>query len=309
MVVDGKPHVRPCVSIPTYGNEANKCIASIGDVYSPLTTPLPLAGAPMLARTRGNESHIAATLRAEAPWMDAVIGRLADQATLQLRAGLPWLSFRPLLLVGPAGAGKTHLARRIGELSGCSSAILSLAGASSNAELAGSPRGFRHPQPNFAAMAMLRTGIANPVIVVDEVEKAASGDLGDPVATLLGLLDRSTSSRYFDGCLAAEIDLSHVNWILTANRIDRLPEALLSRVEVVEVLGPGPAHAEMIVASLWRDIARDFGLPPSALPRVEAAAQTALLRLFRNTRSLRRLRRAIETLVAVSGRHVPRTLN
>lgn len=241
--------------------------------------------------------------------MGAVIDRIAEQAAMQLWAGRPWLSFRPLLLVGPAGAGKTHMARRLSAISGCGDGILSLAGVSNNAELAGNPRGFRHPLPAFPAMAMLRTGTANPVIVIDEIEKAACSDMGDPVDMLLGLTERSTAARYFDGCLAAEIDLSHVNWIMTANRIDRLPAPLLSRVDVVEVKGPGPEHGELVLANLWRSVARDLGLPPSALPHIEAAAETALLRLFRNTRSVRRLRRAIETLVAVSARHMPRTLN
>ena len=310
MIVDGKPHVRPCVSIPSDGNEANEWVASIGDLYAPLTMPLPLVGAATLARVRsGDDLRLAATLRAEAPWMGPAIERIAGQAAMQLWAGRPWLSFRPLLLVGPPGAGKTHLARRIGELSGCGSAILSFAGVNSNAELAGNPRGFRHPQPNFAAMAMLRTQCANPLVIVDEVEKAASGEMGDPVATLLGLLERSTAGRFFDGCLAAEIDLSHVNWILTANAIDRLPAPLLLRVDVAEVTGPGPEHAEMVLASLWRAVARDLGMPPAALPRIEKAAEAGLLRLFRNTRSVRRLRRAIEMLVAISVRHLPRTVN
>ena len=310
IVVDGRPHVRPCTSIPSDGNEANEWIASISDLYQALTTPLPLAGASALPRPRGaDEPRIAAALRAEAPWMRTAVDRIAEWGAMQLWAGRPWLALRPLLLVGPAGAGKTHLARRIGELSGCGSALLSLAGVNSNAEMAGNPRGFRHPQPAFPAMAMLRTGTANPVVLVDEVEKAACADMGDPIGTLLGMLERSTASRYFDGCLAAEIDFSHVNWVLTANRVDRLPTPLLSRVEVVEVAGPGPEHAELILAGLWRAVARDIGLPPSALPRIEAAAETALLRLFRHTRSVRRLRRAIETLVAVSARHVPRTVN
>lgn len=308
MVVDGKPHVRPCVSIPPDGNEGNNWIASIGDVYAPLTMPLPLSGASVLARG-GGEPRITAALRSEAPWMATAIDRIAERITMQLWAGRPWMAFRPLLLVGPPGAGKTHFARRLGALSGCGDAVLSLAGVSSNAELAGLPRGFRHPQPCFPAMAMLRTGTGNPVIIIDEVEKAACSDMGDPVATLLGLLERSTAGRYFDGCLAAEIDLSHVNWVLTTNRVDSLPAPLLSRMDVVEVFGPGPEHAETVLAALWRDVARDLGLPPSSLPRLEAAAEAALLRLFRNTRSLRRLRRVIETLVAVSARHVSRTIN
>ena len=310
MIVDGKPHVRPCRSIPSDGNEANEWIASIGTLYDTLTTPLPLAGAAALVRARqGDEPRIAASLRTEAPWMATTIDRIANQAAFSLWAGRPWLSLRPVLLVGPPGAGKTHLARRLGALSGCGDAVLSFAGVNSNAELAGNPRGFRHTQPCFPAMAMLRTGTANPVVVIDEVEKAACGENGDPVATLLGMFERSTAARYFDGSLAAEIDLSHVNWVLTANRIDRLPAPLLSRVEVIEVAGPGPDHAAMVLATLWRDVAQDVGLPPSALPRIEAGAETALLRLFRNTRSVRRLRRAIETLVAVSARHMPRTVN
>lgn len=247
IVVDGKAHIRPCRSIPSDGNCA-EWMASIATLYEPLTTPLPLAGASTLIRARQDkEPRIAAVLRAE-----AAIDRIADQAALSLWAGRPWLSLRPILLVGPSGAGKTQLARRLGALSGCGDVVLSFAGVNSNVELAGNPRGFRHTQPCLPAMTMLQAGTGNPVVVIDEVGKAARGENGDPVATLLGMLERSTAARFFDGCLAVEIDLSHVNWVLTANRIDRLPAPLLSRVDVVEVAGPGPEHAELILANLWR---------------------------------------------------------
>lgn len=309
-IVDGKPFVRPCRSIPSDGNENNEWIASIGALYEPLTTLVPLAGAPMLVSDRpGGEPRFAARLRAEAPWMSTAIDLIADQAAMSLWAGKPWLAIRPMLLVGPPGSGKTHFARRLGELSGCGNAVLSFAGVNSNAELAGNPRGFRHQQPCFPACVIQAAGKANPFVIIDEVEKACVGQSGDPVATLLGMLERSTARRYFDGCLAAEIDLGHVNWVLTANNIVRLPEPLLSRLQIVEVAGPGPEHAEMVLAALWRDVARDVGLSPAALPRLEAAAEAQLLRLFRNTRSVRRLRRAIETVVAVSTRHAPRAVN
>lgn len=310
IISHGKPHIRPCRSIPSDGNENNEWVASIPHLYDDLTLPLPLAGAHTLPRMRGGtEPRLAATLRDEAPWMTGAIDRIADQCALSLWAGQPWLALRPMLITGPPGAGKTHLAQRIGDLSDCGSSVLSLAGVSSNAELAGNPRGFRHQQPCFPAMTMLRTGTANPVVIIDEVDKAAAGTMGDPVSTLLGMLERSTAARFFDGCLAVEVDLSHVNWILTANRVDRLPAPLLSRVDVVQVSGPGPEHAEMILHTLWREVTIDIGLPPHALPDIERASEAALMRLFRNTRSVRRLRRAIETLLAVSVRHMSRTIN
>lgn len=309
-IIDGKPFVRPCRSIPSDGNEGTGLATPISVQHERLTTLLPLAGAASLASVgRGGEPRIAASLRSEAPWMTEAIDIIADQAGMSLWAGRPWLALRPILLVGPPGASKSHFARRLAEISGCGDAVLSFAGVNSDAELAGNPRGFRHQQPCFPACVMERTGTANPVIVIDEVEKARPGDMGDPVATLLGMLERLTASRYFDGCLAAEIDLSHVNWILTANSAARLPSPLLSRVRMIEVPGPGPEHAEMLLATFWRDVARDAGLPPSALPRLESAAEIMLMRLFRQTRSVRRLRRAIETLVAVSVRHAPRAVN
>ena len=308
--LDGTPYLRPCQSIPSDGNEKNDWVASIAVLHAMLTTPLPLAGASALRRSApGEEPRIALILREEMPWMAPAIERIADQAAFRLWAGQPWLALRPMLLVGPPGAGKTHFARRVGALSGCGDAVLSFAGVNSNAELAGNPRGFRHQQPCFPAMVMERTGTANPVVIVDEVEKACVGDMGDPVATLLGMLERSTAARFFDGCLAADIDLGEVNWILTANRIDQLPGPLLSRVDVIEVAGPGPDDASALLTTLWRDVAREAGLRPADLPPLDATVEDALLRLFRNTRSVRRLRRAIEALVAVSARHALRSVN
>ncbi len=310
-VLDGRPHLRPCLHIPPEGNEGQDWSPTpIAQMYDRVTRFLPLAGADAMAQSRsGAEPRLVAALRDEAPWMAATVDRIAEQVGFSVWAGKPWLAFRPLLLVGPPGAGKSFFARRMGELSGCGSAILSFAGVGSNAELAGNPRGYKHMQPAFPVCAIQRFATANPVIVIDEVEKAAPLGHGDPVATLLTLLEPGTARQFYDGCLAAEVDLSAVNWVLTANSVRALPAPLLSRVDVVECDGPGPDHAGQVLATLWFAVASEAGLPPSALPPLEPAAEARLLQLFRKTRSVRRLRRAVQAVVAAGIRAGGRVLN
>lgn len=307
-VIDGVPHVRPCRHIPAEGSESNEWAPTpIAVMFERLTTHLPLAGGTAMARVASGEPRAIAALRDEAPWMAPALDRLSEQLGLQLWAGRPWVAFRPMLLVGPPGAGKSHLARRLGELAGCGSAGLSFAGTHSSVELAGNPRGYKHQQPSFPACAMNRLGTANPIIIVDEVEKGSHNGGRDPLAKLLDLLEPSTAAHYFDGCLAAEIDLSHVNWVLTSNSLDGLPAPLLSRVDVVEVDGPGPEHADIVLTQLWRAAAARLGVTPEGLPALDPAVERELRRLFERTRSVRRMRRAIDALLAIEVRRLDRT--
>jgi ATP-dependent Lon protease len=310
-IIDGRPHLRPCLTIAAEATDRTEWGPTpIAEMYSALTTELPLAGANGMTRLKPSaEPRLTSLLREEAPWMAPALDRIAEQINMRLWAGRPWLKLRPLMLVGPPGGGKSYLARRLGELSGCGSAIVSLAGAHSSCEVAGNPRGYKHPQPCFAACTMQRTQTANPVIVVDEVDKASVHSGGDPVNALLNMTEPATADRFYDGCLASEIDLSEVNWVLTANSVARLPAPLLSRVDVVEVPGPGPEHAEQLLAQVWRSVARSIGLPPSALPSLAPRAEAALIQLFRRTRSVRRVRRAVEATIAVSVRHHERQVS
>lgn len=147
-IIDGRPHLRPCRRIEPEGTEHNEWANTpVSVMYERLATYLPLAGDNMMGRSRyGGEPRLTARLRDEAPWMETAIDRLADKVATAAWAGRPWLGFRPLLLVGPPGAGKSHMARRLGELSGCGSAILSFAGVHSNSEIGGNPRGYTMKQ-------------------------------------------------------------------------------------------------------------------------------------------------------------------
>lgn len=102
-------------------------VLQIADRYAALTQPLPLAGANALKPHRNGDLAITAHLRAEMPWLSTAIDLIDDQLRAHLWAGRPWIGFRPLLLVGPPGAGKTHLAQLLATRAGTGYAVVSMA--------------------------------------------------------------------------------------------------------------------------------------------------------------------------------------
>lgn len=229
--------VRPCQRIEPDTKEFDG-LPTIASRYGALTTELPLAGADSLKPLANGELDITARLRARAPWYREAIDLLDQQLRLQLWLGRPWIAFRPLLLVGPPGCGKSHLARMIAERAGVGHSILSLAGVADATTVEGTPRGFTSTMPCFPALAMAQHGTANSIVVADEIDKAGtSARHGDPVAALLTLIEPDTAKQYWDRCLLAPVDISNVNWILTANSLERLSAPLRSRLDIIKVEG------------------------------------------------------------------------
>ena len=146
---------------------------------------------------------------------------------------------------------------------------------------------------------MNQTRTANPVLILEEAEKAGgSAQNGTPHATLLTMLERETAARYWDRCLLAEVDLSHTNWILTCNDAERLPPPLRSRLDIVAVDGPGPEHFDGVMAAILLDLAAAWKVPREMLPDLPVRAVQVLRDRFVKTRSVRRLRRHLEKVVA-----------
>lgn len=190
----------------------------VARLYGRLTAPLPL----QCGETE--PGLVAAALAIEFPHLVGAIEPVIQDLRLRWRAGVRPVYLRPLLLVGPPGVRKTRfakvLARRLdvgyGELSG--------AEASDDRMLRGTARGWRNAQPALPLLVMLQSGCANPLILVDELDKAGGSERnGDIRHTLLPLLERETAQSRFDECLLAPCDLSQVSWVSTANEIGALP--------------------------------------------------------------------------------------
>jgi hypothetical protein len=298
--------IRPCERIEPDSKEYEG-MPTIALRYSALTHELPLAGAGAMHCLADGELAITAYLRAKAPWYEPVIDLLDEQWRLQLWLGRPWITFRPLLMIGRPGVGKSHLARMIAEKAGVGHASLSLAGVADSTTIEGTPRGFSTAMPSFPALIMSQHRTANPIALIEEIDKAgASARHGDPVAALMTMIEPGTARQFWDRCLLAPVDVSYVNWICTANTLEGLSPALRSRLDIVQVEGPQPEHFPILLGNLLHEIARQWGLSPWQLPDLAPEAEELLSLRFGKHRSVRRLDRELRAAMAAGISAAPR---
>ena len=160
-----------------------------------------------------------------------------------------------LLLVGEPGIGKTFFLSRLARLLGLPFRSYSMAAATLGEGLQGSHPTWRNAQPGLVAQTLLHEEVGNPVIFVDELDKAQEHAFnGDPYRPFYGLLDPSGAADFTDEFLKFRIDARRVNWVLASNAlVDAIPPAVIDRLTVIEVPSMSDEQFVAVAASVYAE--------------------------------------------------------
>ena len=167
------------------------------------------------------------------------------------------LEITPLLLLGPPGVGKTHFARALSMLLGTGMGFVSMSSMTAGWVLSGASSQWKGARPGKIFETLVDGQYANPVMVVDEIDKAGGEHAYDPLGALYSLLEQDTAGSFIDEFAEVPIDASQVIWVATANDARGIPDPILNRMNIYEVASPDREAARHIAAKLYRAIRTD----------------------------------------------------
>ena len=201
---------------------------------------------------------------AGAPWFMTLFGRdslitswmalLIDPDLALAISGNEAVQFTPILLLGEPGLGKTYFAKKLAHALGTGFEFVSMSSLTAGWVLTGASAQWHNARPGKVAQTLIEGEYANPVVVLDEVDKTGGDSRYDPMGALYSLLERDTASHFKDEFIDVDMDASHILWIATANDESVIPEPILNRMNVYPIERPDAEGSRRIAVAVYREI-------------------------------------------------------
>lgn len=242
--------------------------------------------------------EFASAIHSEMPWMADATERIWQDMRASVRNGDVAPRLQPLLLVGPPGIGKTFWARALAQHLMVPTSVIEATGEPASFSVTGSQRGWGSAGPGKPLESIMASGVANPVIVVDEIEKAGTveslrGQRFNLSEGLLPFLERSTASQWSCPYFRVSFDLSWITWIMTANSVDGLPAPFLSRCPPLKI---PPLSLEHLLGFADR-MGADRNLPPEAVDAVKEVIEAIKAPQLISLRSVTRMLDSVDQVI------------
>jgi ATP-dependent Lon protease len=247
--------------------------------------------------------EVVAPLRARFPHFTAVLDWIEGHLALAKAAGSAALELPPFLLGGDPGVGKTFFSKHLAEALSVNYTEISMSGATGGFSIGGLDLGWSTGQAGRVFCTLVQDGLANPMILLDELDKVSGGNSFDVLGAMYGLLEPGTARRFKDEAVQLEMDASAILWIATANVLDNIPDPILSRFHTFIIPTPNAHEGRQIAEQVYDDLRRQHAWGSTFAEELDQDVLAAL-----SETPPRAMRRALSSAASHAARRGRRTI-